>query len=182
MHDLKHRQTASFLKAKILETLNEFGVTLDQIYSVTCDNGSNMIAAVRELKEELEAEVQGDMDEENVNDDDTMDTLSIELQEHLNLVRCAVHTLQLAVLDLPYKNDVNLKKITNIAKKCRNVKYHKSFQYHLARYPTVWNQTRWGGIFMMLEVFMEQRPFFEELSHEFSELGRCRFCIISFFC
>lgn len=67
---------------------------------IICANGSNMITTVRELKEELNVESQSNMDLGN----DTMDTL-----HQSNLVRCAVHTMQLPVMDhFNLKNNFSL--------------------------------------------------------------------------
>lgn len=97
MLEVRESQTASFLKGKILEVLDSFGVTIHQIFSITSDNGANMLAAVRKLKEELEYTLLTNFDEEEEHDptkqQDYTDELSKEFNERLNLVRCAVHTL-----------------------------------------------------------------------------------------
>ena len=50
MVEVREKQTAKFLKTKILEVLSKFGIGLDKIFCVTSDNGANMVAAVRELQ------------------------------------------------------------------------------------------------------------------------------------
>lgn len=173
MLEIKDRQTARFLKGKILEVVNAYGVGIEQIFSVTCDNGANMLAAVRELKQEvellaLESETTEDQDKE---DHDFTAALNNEFQENLNLVRCAVHTLQLAILDVVDKSNEAVKRVTAIAKKCKNIKYKSSFELAKSSYPPVWGQTRWGGIYKMMEYFIEQETFFKDLAVQFPELG-----------
>lgn len=173
MLEIKDRQTAKFLKSKILEVVNKYGVGIDQIFSITCDNGANMLAAVRELKQEvellaLESEINDDQDKE---DHEFTAALNNEFQENLNLVRCAVHTLQLAILDVVDKSDDAVKRVTTIAKKCKSIKYKPTFELAKSTYPPVWGQTRWGGIYNMMESFIDQETFFRELAVQFPELG-----------
>lgn len=40
--EVNETQTGEFLKEKLLDILNKFMLTKEQIYSVTTDNGSNM--------------------------------------------------------------------------------------------------------------------------------------------
>ncbi|XP_058811374.1 uncharacterized protein LOC131676274 [Topomyia yanbarensis] len=172
MIEVKESQTASFLKGKIIDTLLSFGVTIEQIFSITSDNGANMLAAVWLLKSELEQTLLADLDED---DDDTeqldlTDELCTEFNERLNLIRCAVHSLQLAILDVVKKSNESVKKVTDVAKKCKLTRYKTHFEFRNAHYPPVWCQTRWGGIFKMLESFKIQKEFFVELSGQFPEL------------
>uniref|UniRef100_A0A903VJF4 BHLH domain-containing protein n=2 Tax=Aedes aegypti TaxID=7159 RepID=A0A903VJF4_AEDAE len=51
MIEVKQSQTAKFLKEKILEILQSYEVSINQILSVTTDNGANMIAAVKLLQQ-----------------------------------------------------------------------------------------------------------------------------------
>lgn len=180
--EVKESQTASYLKDQIMSTISAYGLTTEQIFSVTCDNGANMLAAVRHLKKDYEEhfvhvmdgandEVQDIIDQPNTNEEEMTASLSDELQENLNLVRCAVHTLQLAILDVVNKSNEHIKKFTELAKKCRSIKYTKFFELHGAHYSPIWGQTRWGGIYLMIARFLEQRSFFEKLAEQFKEFG-----------
>ncbi|XP_065079727.1 uncharacterized protein LOC135702608, partial [Ochlerotatus camptorhynchus] len=145
-----------------------------------------MLACVRQLKDEFEASLIPMLTEE---DDEASNSIAEEMaekitnefhdqaRENLSLVRCAVHTLQLAILDVVDKSHPNVKQVTEVAKRCKNVKYKTNFDYHNATYPPVWCQTRWelrlfvcGGIFKMLDSFLEQKSFFVQLGQEFPEL------------
>ncbi|XP_065090374.1 uncharacterized protein LOC135711433 [Ochlerotatus camptorhynchus] len=178
MIQVKESQTAAFLKSKVMETLAEYGLSVEQIFSVTCDNGANMLATVRKLKHELELtlfeKTDGDDGEEGQSAEeskrDISEELCIEFQERINLVRCAVHTLQLAILDVVNKSNESVKSLTDVAKKCKNVKYRTFFEFHTASYPPVWSQTRWGGMFKMVESFKDQKVFFTTLADQFPEL------------
>lgn len=191
MIELRERQTAAVLKTKILEVLSTYGVTIEQIYSVTVDNGANMLAAVRKLKTDLDCMLLQQIEElrkmEVATSDADEDTyvdfagdleltkdISEQFQEQLNLIRCAVHTLQLAINDVLNKSDETVKQITTVAKKCKGVKYTQFFDNYNASLPPVWCPTRWGGIFEMMDSFHSQKQFFEKLGQEFPELGEYR--------
>lgn len=186
MIEIKDRQTAEFLKDKVLEILARYNIRLEQIFSITVDNGANMLACIRRLKDLFESslvsmipedteESTESQPEESTIAEDIVEKLSNEFhdqaRENLNMIRCAVHTLQLAILDVVNKSNAMVKQVTEIAKHCKKIKYKTTFDYHQATYPPVWCQTRWGGIYKMLESFIEQKPFFTQLGQEFPELG-----------
>lgn len=50
MRELKESHTAVYLSEVLLQILNEFGINLNQIISITTDNGSNMLAMVNEVE------------------------------------------------------------------------------------------------------------------------------------
>ncbi|XP_058449285.1 uncharacterized protein LOC131429252 [Malaya genurostris] len=182
MIEVKERQTAAFLKDKVLAILARYDVTLLQVFSITVDNGANMLACIRQLKDEFEAPILSLYDEIEESDvanetaqevaDNITNDFNDQARENLNMVRCAVHTLQLAILDVVNKSNEKVKQITEIAKRCKNIKYKTSFEYHHAKYPPVWCQTRWGGIYKMFEYFTIQKQFFSQLALEFPELGK----------
>lgn len=178
MLEVNERQTAEFLKSKILEVVQSYEVPVSQIFSVTCDNGANMIAAVKLLKKEMAHAILASLiDEDNEGelcldfDDAFLESLNSEFENSLNLIRCAVHTLQLAILEVVDKSNDSVKAVTAISKKYRNIKYKAHFQHHDAKYPPIWGATRWGGIYKMMSTLVNQQTFFEELGSQFPELG-----------
>ncbi|XP_055537385.1 uncharacterized protein LOC129725490 [Wyeomyia smithii] len=141
-----------------------------------------MLAAVRMLKLEFEVNClpvlqvtetdssSGTNDQNDQEEEMLMEALSSQLQENLNQIRCAVHTLQLGILDVVKKSHDEVKKLTDVAKKFKSVKYTEFFNSHGANYPPVWGQTRWGGIYLKISKFLEQRNFFTLLAETFPEL------------
>lgn len=178
MLEVHQRQTASFLKTKVLEIIHSYGIKIEQIFSITCDNGANMLATVKLLKHELEAEMMNWEEAEADPGDDTekkiFESLSEDFQGQLNLVRCAAHTMQLAILDVVNKTNENIKQITDIVKKFKHIKYRTTFEHYNASYPPVWSQTRWCGIYMMIESIIKQETFLRHLAEEFPELGNLK--------
>ncbi|XP_021694220.1 uncharacterized protein LOC110674260 [Aedes aegypti] len=141
-----------------------------------------MLAAVRQLKQEYEMEhfswalheqsdqTDAEQMEQDLEEHKLTAALNSELQENLNLVRCAVHTLQLAILDVVNKSNEDVKMLTEVARKCKTIKFKSAFELQGARYPPVWGATRWGGIYEMVSSFLEQRTFFDKLAEQFPEM------------
>ncbi|XP_055637192.1 uncharacterized protein LOC129775933 [Toxorhynchites rutilus septentrionalis] len=172
--EVKLGQTTAFVKDQIMSMIGNYGLTSDQIFSVTCDNGANMLGAVRKLKQEFEADltetnIQSDEDHREQQESFTA-SLSDQLQKHFNIIRCAVHALQLAISDVVNKFNEGVQKLADVARKCKSVKYTKFFERHCASYPPVWGQTSWDGIYLMISKFLEQRSFFDKLAKQFQEL------------
>lgn len=44
MIELKKRHTAQIIKEEVFRVLRSFGISVDRIYTITTDNGSNMLA------------------------------------------------------------------------------------------------------------------------------------------
>ncbi|XP_060665607.1 uncharacterized protein LOC132797866 [Drosophila nasuta] len=96
MIELGESHTGIYMKNKILEILDDYDISLDQIYSITSDNGRNMIKAVQVLNDATEESLY----EEDIESENLLNELdSIELA-NIHLVRCAAHTLQLCVFDV----------------------------------------------------------------------------------
>lgn len=179
MIEVKQSQTAKFLKEKILEILKSYAVSINQILSVTTDNGANMIAAVKMLQKdsavfevppEILFEDEGfQYDEKEI---ELLESLTSEFDPLLCLTRCASHTLQLAVGDVIKKNDPNIRRITDLVKETRKNKYCLYFEHKQASKAPLWSPTRWGGRFKMIESIVQQEKFYTELAHEYKELGR----------
>lgn len=71
MRELKKSHTADYLAEVLLEILTEYGITLEQVISITTDNGSNMLAMVKEVEDIL------------FNLRDTTSSQASEREEHL---------------------------------------------------------------------------------------------------
>uniref|UniRef100_A0A182HUD3 DUF4371 domain-containing protein n=1 Tax=Anopheles arabiensis TaxID=7173 RepID=A0A182HUD3_ANOAR len=65
MVELNNRHTGKFLKTKILEILSQYEILLEQIFTVTCDNGANMIADVKHHQSDAQVMFNPLEDEEN---------------------------------------------------------------------------------------------------------------------
>lgn len=73
MHSLKISQTARNLYDIVKSRLNEFGITIEQIFAVTTDNGKNLIKLSKLIKSELSQSDQFDSDAEDEEEYDDYD-------------------------------------------------------------------------------------------------------------
>lgn len=84
--------------------LTNYDINKKQIYSVTTDNGRNLIKAIELLsQQEVEIESEGeDVDDDgdqNQNEDFVENIISSIRFENVISIKCAAHTLQLSVKD-----------------------------------------------------------------------------------
>lgn len=179
MIEVKQSQTAKFLKEKILEILQSYEVSIDQILSVTTDNGANMIAAVKLLQQAAavfgvspESILEDELPHASEKEIELLDSLASEFEPLLCLTRCASHTLQLAVGDVVKKNDPHIRSITDLVKETRKTKYTLFFEHKQASKAPFWSPTRWGGKYEMIASIVEQEQFYIELAEEYKEIGK----------
>lgn len=133
VRELTEKHTGSYISSIVRGVLEEYNLTLNQIYSVTTDNGANMIKAVSLMTEMQGEGIQGMVDEDTdevgeSGDCDLVedsDELEVELDSLLHGrpmlqgVRCSAHTLQLAVIDAMKDRCVSnhIAKARHVAKK-----------------------------------------------------------------
>jgi len=98
--DLPTRHTAEEIKERLNLKLAEFGLTMDDIYKVVTDNGSNMVKAFSRYEVEEVGE-----DENSEPDSDDVENLELEADRifgndetiHAYRYSCAAHNLQLCL-------------------------------------------------------------------------------------
>lgn len=108
MYEMRQKNIGNYNQTIIKETLTKFNLQLEQIYSVTMDNGCNMIKAIIRIellnKSVGEIDENADLEEENedllVNIQDVTNDLNVYSKSNflVNCVICAAHTIQLAVV------------------------------------------------------------------------------------
>ncbi|XP_029167403.1 uncharacterized protein LOC114937896, partial [Nylanderia fulva] len=172
----------------------------DQIYTITTDNGANMLKAVKLLASEYEdsdIEIEEDQNKDNENnysDDNTYleseknegnnehetDDVSNILQEieteDLNYnfqnniitgIRCAAHTLQLAVDDALKRTKATLhliSKARNLVKKLRTQTFIYLIKKQNLKKPVIDCPTRWCSTLDMLEHLLLLKDYCEKLA------------------
>lgn len=215
MRELNQAHTADYLSYILQEVLAEYEINLSQVISITTDNGSNMLAMVKNLENKLfedadsqeqeinqidvsaielgddaEANFCSDEQTENeieqvlkmneVTDEDALDVLfddsSVyeELLEklvfdmrkrsgnhHLFMasIKCAAHTLQLAVNDalkLLGKTDENIISLCRIVAKFLRLQSTKNEMHQvglISIMPKLDVETRWSSTYLMVRNF-----------------------------
>lgn len=122
--ELTRRHTAEHLKEELQNVLEEFEIHKNQIYAITTDNGRNMIKAVELFSNESISE----------NEDDNIEFYEKSVEnlmrdmctENPNIIsiKCAAHTLQLAVKDFFSSNSKEVViRARQIAKSLRTPNY-----------------------------------------------------------
>ncbi|XP_049302865.1 uncharacterized protein LOC125775904 [Bactrocera dorsalis] len=119
MLELKQKHTAQYLTTKIENVLKSFNIDKAQVYAVTTDNGRNMVKAVELLS------LHSDDEESDSEIEDNYESIVCNVRfENIISIKCAAHTLQLAVKD--FLDNLN----TNVVNKSRNcVKYLRTPAY-----------------------------------------------------
>lgn len=177
--ELYDRHTAENLAADICKILEPYDIDLKRILTVTTDNANNMTAAVARLKTSQEKLMNG-IDDEEDSDSETEDSISdqdeqepstskfekIEFVEPiLNGIRCAEHTLQLAVNDTlkATKFKSILERIRAGVKALRKMPYKRMFKLSNKRRPKLDCVTRWNSTYLMLESLWKEKIFIHGL-------------------
>ena len=80
--ELTTHQNAAEIKRIIIEVLSRFNLTLENVFSVTSDNGSNMIAAVRGMASDLQTNHCSNQKENEASgsDEEDFDIDNVELE------------------------------------------------------------------------------------------------------
>ena len=105
--DTRSQHTATELKDIIEKVLKDYEIPLEKVLCCVTDNASNMVKLVTTMNEDLKAafgdQVQQDEEEDEDEYEDVEDDEDEDLQEaippSIEHMRCAAHTLQLAVYD-----------------------------------------------------------------------------------
>jgi hypothetical protein len=106
--DTRSQHTATELKDIIEKVLKDYEIPLEKVLCCVTDNASNMVKLVTTMNEDLKAAF-GDQQDEDEDEDEYEDVEEDEDEETFDLqkvippsiehMRCAAHTLQLAVYD-----------------------------------------------------------------------------------
>lgn len=187
MKELFDRHTAEYLKSEVLEVLSIYGIKVGQVYSITTDNGANMIKAV-ELLKECSAEESECSDSENEDLDKSVESAevlhdtvfgcfegTITLDDDgplLQGMRCAAHTLQLAVHDALKERILAdfIKKSRTLCKKLRSQTVMSLIRKLNMKKPIIDCSTRWMSTVQMLRRLLELREFCGDLFSSNEEL------------
>lgn len=119
MIELKKHHTAEYIKAKLIEVLSRYDFPLDNVYSVTTDNGSNMLKCVKQLNvcdPEAEDDYAADPSDTNfTNFDEEFENLVFGADTgDTNLSRNEMIELNQNEINVLLENFTNLNQVTNM--------------------------------------------------------------------
>jgi hypothetical protein len=175
--ELIHSHTGKYLKSKLEQLLDEkYGLSTVQVYSVTTDNGANMVKAVSLLEMDQQQILlleQMDMDFEQFIEGqdefyvDVAEKLELETDSTvLNCVRCVAHTLQLVVCDVAKTCKSELKIVRDFVKLMKTSKFRERFALTSTSRPLLDVVTRWMSTYLMMKNLLDNMPFYKDLSND----------------
>lgn len=176
---IQERHTGKNLAKLVKGSLAEFNISLLQVYSVTTDNGSNVLLSA-EIMDELAEAIADDIEE-----DLTIEQVEVEFYQNLlketeaeffnneNVphyiisLACGAHTFQLAleaaIVDSGNTAEV-IEKCRTIMKKLRTPNILRAIKERKLNFPLLDNDTRWTGKYSMVcNMFIIKRKQFNEI-------------------
>lgn len=167
MVNLTKRHTGKNLAQEVKQILGEFGITLRQVYTITTDNGANVLLSAEILNDLAQAlvdeiELEGTLEEiEATFIDEILRETECELfsvdyvSEHIVSLSCGAHTFQLAIKDALAKCDATtdlIERCRDIMKKLRSPTIFRAIREKGLLYPSLDNDTRWSGKYEMVRL------------------------------
>jgi len=171
VRDTEHQHSSDFIQRLVEDILKNFEISKQQVLSVVTDNASNMTLAVQKSSEdsitvvaENEDELEGiSMLEEETSLDFRYDS-EFKTMTHM---RCAAHTLQLAIRDgLKVRHVASLiSKIHQVVVAARSPKIDAVLRRKTNKGAILDQATRWGSTYLMLECLLELKPALIDIVH-----------------
>ncbi|KAH7950301.1 hypothetical protein HPB49_022119 [Dermacentor silvarum] len=181
MKELFDRDTAEHLTSQVKSTMSRYDLSVAPVYGVTTDNGANMLKAARLLGETDHETDASSSDEEAdtgypefehcgslLDNAEDAESLGLDGAEFKLGVRCAAHTLQLAVSDALKDSGSNtlVAQCRALAKKLRAQSAMGLIRKLGLRKPNINCPTRWMSTLVMLTRLVELKDFAKDfLSH-----------------
>ncbi|KAL7739347.1 hypothetical protein ACLKA6_003958 [Drosophila palustris] len=133
---------------------------MENVFSITSDNGNNMVKAIEIFNDDDEATDQSLVDDDWISDDAMRKLDSINLSG-VHLVRCAAHTLHLCVYDVNQRSEIseNINICRNLCIALRKGTHRRTLIEHNKNIPTLDVATNWISTFTMLKRLLELKEF-----------------------
>lgn len=164
--ELYARSTAEYLKDKLLYIMRKYCILEQQIYSITTDNGANMIKMTQLLNDGDNDSDEDDTDTEpleillnnNVYD---VDNTEPEIPYSVTSIRCAAHTLQLAVNDALQEDESihTINEARSVVRKLRTPTMRNMLKASNKNKPLLDVATRWHSTLDMLERLVDLKEY-----------------------
>ncbi|KAM7165993.1 uncharacterized protein RBU57_007033 isoform 2-T2 [Macrochelys suwanniensis] len=192
--DTEGRHSSSYVKSQVKAILEKFGISEMQVLSICVDNAANMTCAVKDFSEDNEAistsenrdvgrteailpdEGTNGMDEIELNVDAAaqwvndpsliLPTWLHEDDSKVQLMRCGIHTLQLAIWDGLNKEHAKkfLAKIRQVVVKLRTPSIQSVLLDLHGVTQSLDTVTRWGSTFAMIDRLLVFQSYCEQVA------------------
>ncbi|KAM5158321.1 LOW QUALITY PROTEIN: uncharacterized protein ACMZJ9_009610 [Mantella aurantiaca] len=182
LKDTQAHHTSDYLQKLVEGVLEDFEIKKEQILCVVTDNAFNMVSTIEkmnadeegnkqilELEEDSSASIGESLEtEENAGiflDNFIEEALKISTIHHM---RCAVHTLQLAIRDgLKDRHAATLiGKLRQVTVAARAPKTDAILKRRAGKGAILDPTTRWGSTYLMVKRLLELKDFIEEMDNE----------------
>ena len=161
--DTENQHSSDFIQRLVEDVLTNFEISKQQVLAVVTDNGSNITLPVQKLSEDSITVVAENKDElEGISTLDEETSLAFRYDSEcktMTQMRCAAHTLQLAICDgLKVRHVASLiSKICQVVVAARSPKIDTILRK--ANKGAILDQViRWDSIHLMLERLLELKP------------------------
>lgn len=171
MVPIQERHTGKNLAKLVKGSLAEFNISLLQVYSVTTDNGSNVLLSaeiMNELAEAIADDIEGDLTlgqvevefYQNLLKETEAEFFNDNVPHYIISLACGAHTFQLAleaaIVDSGNTAEV-IEKCRTIMKKLRTPNILRAIKEKKLNFPLLDNDTRWTGKYSMVCLFIFKR-------------------------
>ncbi|GFG29456.1 hypothetical protein Cfor_08213, partial [Coptotermes formosanus] len=182
LKDTQAHHTSDYLQKLVESVLEDFEIKKEQILCVVTDNASNMLSTIEkmnadeegnkqilELEEDSSASIGESLEtEENADiflDNFVEEALKLATIHHM---RCAVHTLQLAIRDgVKDRHAATLiGKLRRVTVATRAPKTDAILKRRAGKGAILDQTTRWGSTYLMVKRLLELKDFIEEMDNE----------------
>lgn len=175
---LHESHTGKHLAELVVNILAEFGISMDQLFSVTTDNAGYMLLSSEildkyatnnadneneELLELSEDQFEEDFYRQMLKEAEE-EFLTYAQPDHVKSIPCGVHRFKLVVNDFFSKcqpSDKLVAKVRLIAKKLRTPNIYNVLREKKLKYPLIDNKTQWNGKYTMVSVIFYFVLFFD---------------------
>lgn len=173
MAEMWDRSTSNYLREKLLYIIRKYKINLDQIYTITSDNGANMLKLTRSMNDILrEEDISDDESDSDLEYSDQL--LEVNFQSNddvpyeITSVRCAAHSLQLAIQDALREDESlpTIEQARSIVRKLRTPTMKNNIKSSKKNKAILDNNTRWNSTFDMLERLKTLKDFCSEVPGE----------------
>lgn len=182
VRDTKSQHTSAYIKDIVANVLEEYGISKEQVLAIVTDNASNMTSAIEKLNEyptEADNELLGEITSQNDSLENELETESYDEEtlfhaicdiselSRIEHMRCAVHTLQLAVRDGLKEKHVHtlISKLRQVVVIARTPKVDAILKRRAGKGAIIDQATRWGSTYLMIKRLLEIKSNLIDMAH-----------------
>uniref|UniRef100_A0A915DYR1 Uncharacterized protein n=1 Tax=Ditylenchus dipsaci TaxID=166011 RepID=A0A915DYR1_9BILA len=171
LREMDKDHTAENILTATEELLGKFDLSLDRIFKIVTDNGSNVVAAFKDIQIiDFNTEYVDDDDDDEDYDEGNLSNIpdeSILLEAFPQRISCFAHSLQLVILKF-FKDDViffsGYKKMMDVVKKVKiSPKLKKELHKRCGATVKLPSTTRWGSLIEVIRQFLEVKQSLGEI-------------------